>query len=259
MFHNVLISDEGYAGLNPVQFGYEDCKPCHSYGPAIRTHWLLHFVVSGFGCFTIENKTYKISPGEMFVIPPYVETYYKADKEHPWHYIWIGFTTNEPLPVQLAEKVCCPEALSVFDDMKNCTEFSTGRSAFLCARLWDLFALLAGRETPREDYIKKALDCIHSEYMNHITVEEIADRLNLDRTYFSVLFKRTIGKSPKQYLLDFRLNTAATLLVEQKVSVSVAAISVGYSDIYTFSKMFKQRFGIPPKEYRVNNIIPCKY
>ncbi len=250
MVCNVLISYEGYKGLNPMQFGYQDCEPRHSYGPAVRTHWLLHFVVSGFGYFTIKNKTYKISPGEIFVIPPYIETYYEADKEHPWHCIWIGLTADGALPIPLAEKLRCPEALSVFNDMKNCTEFSAGRSAFLCARLWDLFALFAGRETPREDYIKKALDCIHSEYMNHITVKEIADRLNFDRTYFSVLFKKTVGISPKQYLSDFRLNTAAALLAKQKVTVSVAAMSVGYSDIYTFSKMFKQHFGVSPKEYR---------
>ena len=94
MHCNVIIIDQHFHGLNPMQFGHEDCTPLHAFGPAVRTHWLLHYVVSGFGKFTRESITYDIGPGEIFVIPPYMETYYQADERHPWKYIWIGFTTE---------------------------------------------------------------------------------------------------------------------------------------------------------------------
>ena len=89
--------------------------------------------------------------------------------------------------------------------------------------------------------------------MNGITVEEIAKKLNLDRTYFSTLFKRKTGVSPKQYLLDYRMSIAASLILKNDITVSVAAYSVGYSDIFTFSKMFKKHFGVSPKEYSGTN------
>ena len=98
-----------------------------------------------------------------------------------------------------------------------------------------------------------ALDCIHSEYVEPITVETIAHRLGLNRSYFSTLFKSRIGISPKRYLFEHRMRIAATLLTEEKTSVSVTANSVGYSDIFNFSKMFKQFYGVSPAEYARKN------
>ena len=79
--HMIVVANEEYKGLNPVQAGYEQCEKSHFYGPATRTHWLIHFVESGFGIFRINGKEYSLGPGEMFVIPPFVETYYEADRE----------------------------------------------------------------------------------------------------------------------------------------------------------------------------------
>lgn len=249
MMHDIIVANENYSGLNPVLFGYEDCSASHFFGPAVRTHWLIHFVVSGFGYYKIGEREYNIGPGEMFVIPPYEETFYKADRENPWSYIWIGFTSDSPLPAELKDTVRCPEALGIFNAMKSCSETEKGRSAFLSARLWDLFALLLGNEKNETDYVDKALDCMHSEYMNGITVEQIALRLNLDRCYFSSLFKKKTGTSPKQYLLNYRMSVALSLMLDKNMSVSVAACSVGYSDIFNFSKMFKRHYGMSPNEY----------
>lgn len=249
MIHHVIVSNESYQGLNPVEFGYEDCQKSHFFGPAIRSYWLLHFVVSGKGIFKIQNREYTLAPGEVFVIPPYEETFYQADADTPWDYIWIGFTSDAPLPVPLRDTLHCPEAFSVFNTMKQAETFESGRSAFLSARIWDLFSLLLRQNDKPADYVERALDCIHSEYMHQITVEQIAKRFNLDRSYFSTLFKNAMGVSPKQYLLNHRLNIAASLMSEKRTSVSVAAASVGYTDIFNFSKMFKKRFGLPPQEY----------
>lgn len=246
---DIIITNENYSGLNPVQFGYHNCEKSHSFGPVVRTHWLIHFVVSGFGIYRIHDREYSISPGEMFVIPPFEETYYEADASSPWSYIWIGFTTDSPLPLKLDDVIRCPEALALFNEMKRCSDLSNGRSAFLSARIWDLFALLLGKENHSADYIEKALDCIHSEYAEGITVDEIACRLSLDRSYFSALFKKKVGVSPKQYLLNYRMSVAASLMLDNGKSVTVAALSVGYTDIFNFSKMFKKHYGLSPSEY----------
>lgn len=249
MAHGILVTNERYQGINPTQFGYQKCEPCYSYGPLARTCYVLHFVVSGCGTFRTEGREYKVNSGEIFVIRPFDETYYQADEENPWNYIWIGFDTSSSLPLDLPDVISCPEALKVFQDMKNCESMEQGRSAYLTARLWDLFSLLLDKEPLSPDYTESTLACIHAEYMSGITIEEIANRLNLDRTYLYTLFKKKTGVSPKEYLQNYRLNIAASMMVDKGKSVSVAAFSVGYPDIFSFSKAFKRKFGLSPKKY----------
>ena len=244
-----IVVNQGYEGLNPMQFGYEYCEPSHSFGPAVRNYWLLHYVVSGCGMFRIGGKTYNIKAGDMFTIPPNIETYYEADATDPWHYIWVGFTTDGPLPAILHSKMHLPEAKSLFLKMQRCKDFEAGKSAYLTARLWELMALILERDKGEVDYIEKAISCIKSEYMNGITVAEIAQRLNLDRSYFTTCFKKRLGVSPQEYLLKFRLETAKQLMLEQGETPTTAANSVGYSDIYNFSRMFKRKYGLSPRAY----------
>lgn len=185
----------------------------------------------------------------MFTIPPFVETYYEADKTDPWHYIWVGFTTNDKLPVTLPPKLQIPEAKSLFLKMKKCNDFEPGRSAYLSSKLWELMALILEKNKGEIDYLQKAISCMKSEYMNGITVSEVAARLNLDRSYFSSYFKKGVGVSPQEYLLNLRMETAVQLMVEQGETPTTAANSVGYTDIYNFSRMFKRRYGLSPRAY----------
>lgn len=254
MDRSEIIIDCHYGGLNPVQFGYETCQPAHSYGPAVRTHWLLHYVVSGFGSFTRENVTYKVEPGQIFVIPPFLETYYEADRERPWQYTWIGFTTEMELPeVFFHPVISYPDVGEIFNEMMSCAAMENGRSAFLSGCLWKLVALLLEKGKPKADYIDKALNCMHSEYSRGITVQEIADRLGLDRSYFSSLFSKRVGVSPGEYLINLRLTKAAELMRVYRERPSTAAMSVGYEDMYHFSRIFKKHFGLPPREYMKKN------
>lgn len=244
-----MIINTHYDGLNPVQLGYEHCKPSHSYGPAVRTHWLLHYVVSGCGVFVKEGNAYQINPGDIFVIAPYEETYYEADHTHPWHYIWMGFTATQ-LPHPLKEAVIHVPALGrIFHEALQCSNMNLGKSAYLSAKLWELFACLLDSENAQSGYIDKAINCMKTEYANGITVAEIAARLNLNRSYFSTLFKESIGVSPQEYLNELRLKKAAELMISYQKSPSVAAFSTGYSDIYNFSKMFKRYYGVSPRAY----------
>jgi len=246
-----IIIDYQYKGYNPVQFGSETCTPGHYFGPHVRTHWLLHYIVYGCGKFERAGVTYDVHPGEMFVIRPYEETYYEADKNNPWRYIWIGFTTQEDDIAFLENPVIyCPEAGAIFEDMLRCGKMNNGRSAFLSAKIWELFSLLLNGGTFSAGYVEKALHCMNSEYMHNITVSKIADRLNINRSHLSELFKQQMGVSPQKYLINLRLEKAAELLTTYGESPSTVGISVGYPDLYHFSKMFKKHFGMSPRKYQ---------
>lgn len=254
MIHSEIVIDYQYGGLNPVEFGHEKCKPSHAYGPAVRTYWLLHYVVAGFGTFERDGEVHWVEPGQIFVIPPYVETYYQADEKRPWYYIWVGFTTRETLPDALMGPVITnPEAGAIFQEMLGCSSMESGRSAFLSSCLWKLMAVLLEKEKPKEGYVEKALNCMHSEYSRGITIQEIADRLGLDRSYFSGIFAKQMGSSPSEYLINLRLKKAAVLMTVYGENPSTAARSVGYEDLSHFSKIFKKHYGMSPREYTKKN------
>ncbi len=250
MQHLEIVIDEQYTGFNPVQFGYEDCEPSHSYGPAVRDHWLLHYIVAGKGIFRRDGKEYPVNAGDIFVIPPFLETYYEADAKTPWQYIWIGFTCDTKLPQAFEQAVVrCPGMGEIFEGMRRCRRMEGGKSAFLSGKIWEMMSLILEAGERDTDYVDKAIHYMHAEYMNEIRIADLAARLNLDRCYFSTMFTRRVGVSPSRYLIDLRLGKAAELMREYGKSPSIAAASVGYPDIYTFSKMFKKKFGCSPRRY----------
>lgn len=250
MNHSFYVKEQEKYNIIPILYGYEECKKSHYYGPAVRTHWLIHYIEKGCGIFKIRDKVYKLKEGEMFVIPPYVETYYEADSENPWEYIWIGFDAGKNVTDALSDVIYCPQAEDIFRKIKKCGGTSFPKMAYLTARIFDLFVYISGKkENFEKDYVQNAMDIINSEYMYNISIEEIAKRLNIERTYFSALFKKKTGISPKRCLLEKRMNVAIALMEKKNTSISVIANSVGYSDLYTFSKMFKKHFGVSPSNY----------
>ena len=64
--------------------GYEKCESGHSWGPAMRNQYLLHYVISGRGEYTVGGETYCLHPSECFLIRPGERTFYSADREDPW-------------------------------------------------------------------------------------------------------------------------------------------------------------------------------
>lgn len=245
--HLESIINKNYDGINPIGFGYQTCPKAYGFGPTTRMYWVFHFVVSGKGIFQINNTQYTLSRGMMFVIPPFAETYYEADAEDPWEYIWAGFTGTPPL--QLNDYYDIPEALHIFQHMKASHNLHGGKTELILAQLWELFSLLMEENRTEIDPIDMALNLIHSQYMTPLTVQQMANTVHLERTYFSNIFSKKTGLSPQQYLIAHRMEQAKIFLC-LGYSVSTTAISVGYSDIYTFSKMFKQRFGRSPSHYQ---------
>lgn len=252
MAYDVIITDNKLNNLNPVLFGYDKCDPNHFYGPAIRQYWLIHYIVSGSGIFKIGNFEYHLNSGDLFIIPPNVETFYVADNDSPWEYIFVGFTSSSELPYKLQNTLHCPQAQHIFFQMKQCENFENGRSAYLSARLWDFFALLLDDKDSKIDYVDKALNYIKSDYISITNISQIAKRLHINRSYFSSLFNAKMGISPKEYLIRYKLEIAAELMTKENKSISLSAFSVGYNNIYNFSKVFKKYYGVSPRTYISN-------
>ncbi len=248
-----VFINEKHEGFNPLQFGYHDCDPGYKMDYVFRPFWLIHYVVSGSGHLELKGKTYPVEAGSMFVVPPFEYSTYQADEKNPWSYIWIGFEDNlNQLPELFHTPVLHISGTgTIFTEMRNCKNLEDGRGAFLIGQLWKLVsAALEDRvKTQKVDYVQKAILIMETEYMNPLSIEEIATRLNLVRSYFSTLFQKQIGVTPVQYLINLRLEKAAELMVQHHIPPSTVATTVGYTDMSHFSKSFKQKYGKSPRNY----------
>ena len=245
-----IIADNRSKEINPVLFGWHKNPPCHSFGPFIRTHWLLHYITKGKGIFIRDGKTHHLGEGDMFIIPPGQKTYYEADKDDPWYYTWIGFTSTLDMPYFKENHFLhIPAVSEVFTDMKRCRDFENGRAAFLCGHIWEILSIILERGKKHTNYVDRAINYMRIGYMNPISVSSIAQHLNISRNYLALLFKEETGMSPQSYLIKIRLEAAVTLMTELNERPINAAASVGYPDFYHFSKIFKQYYGVSPREY----------
>ena len=105
----------------------------------------------------------------------------------------------------------------------------------------------------RDFYIKEALTFIEQNFQNDISVEDIAAVCGLNRSYFGKIFKDAIGKSPQEFLLDYRMIKATELLRYTSLSVADVGNAVGYPNALHFSRAFKNRYGLSPRAWKNEN------
>lgn len=91
---------------------------------------------------------------------------------------------------------------------------------------------------------------VNRNYTKNITLEEICKKFSCSRSRISHSFKKTTGKSFRQYLTDIRLQTAKSLLSHSNLSITEIAFSVGFNDSNYFSNVFKSIVGMAPRVYR---------
>lgn len=250
--------------------GSQCCSPGHSWGPAVKEHFKIHYIHKGKGTFRLGDKTYNLKSGEGFLICPNVISYYEADKEDPWQYSWCAFdglnvetylrraNLTKENPIFLYNKD--DEVSRCFEQMVEVGSFERSRDLRQQSLLYLFLAIITDEasnynaaeeaKTNKNIYINKVIDYIQFNYSHKIKISEIAKYIGLDRKYLSLLFKSSVGITIQDYLLNFRLDKAKLLLRDTSLSIGDVARSVGYDDPLIFSKMFKKTVGLSPSEYR---------
>lgn len=94
--------------------------------------------------------------------------------------------------------------------------------------------------------ISQSLSYIHSNYMNNMSIDDLAQQANMSSSSFYRAFKAVTGESPLQYLKKTRLNKARSLIMREGLRVSTAANQVGYESVSQFSREFKRYFHVSP-------------
>lgn len=98
--------------------------------------------------------------------------------------------------------------------------------------------------------VRDAVQYMEKHYAEDISLEVVAEQVNLNSVYFSNIFKKEIGENFVDYLHKYRMEIAKTMLREEDISIINIAYSVGYHDAKYFSKLFKKYVGIKPTDYR---------
>lgn len=250
--------------------GHSRCHPLHSYGPAVRPNYLLHYIVEGEGVFQTGGVSYSLKKGEGFLIEPNKQTFYQADAKNPWTYLWVGFDGTNAEKCINAVGLDSEHPTFSFDDNGKLLELvnemlrhntmNTQEDFILQSLLCEFFACLSGgisarferlsKEERENRYVHKAVKFIRNHYADGITVNDVANYVALHRSYLFALFQKVLHISPQEYLTAFRLTRAKEELTLTDLPVAGIARNCGYQDPQVFTKAFKSRFGITPLKYR---------
>ncbi len=251
--------------------GVSECRPGHSYGPAVRPHYIIHYILCGKGRFQVGDCTYALQQGQGFLIEPGAVTFYKADSQCPWTYLWVAFAGQRA--EMYLQDLGLNGAQPVFQSghgeelreivLRMLKQDASFRAHQYCLQglLYEFFAVMArnaqlegeARKQKESIYVQQAINFVRNNFSRGIGVADMAGHVCISRSYLYKLFQEKLGMSPKQFLTQFRINRSKDLLAVTDLSVEGVALSCGYEDALVYSKTFKKATGMPPSLYRREN------
>ena len=273
VFFNIF-PNENFIDLGMFQCGREACTPCHSFGPVTRNHYLFHYVLSGTGTLMADDakgitQTYSVRSGQGFLIFPEQITTYYADQHSPWEYSWIefdGLRVKEALSLtdfSLNHPIYHPHSKDLQEQMVKEMNYIISHpkecSFHLLGHLYLFFdyfiqsaksTRLTQSSKMSDYYIQEAIHYMEQNFQNDISIEEIAAVCGINRSYLGKIFRNSIGRSPQEFLMNYRMVKATELLKLTTLSIADIGTAVGYGNPLHFSRAFKNIYGVSPREWR---------
>ncbi len=267
IYHESLFED-----LYLTSCGIEQCIPGKKARFDDRPGYHLHIVMMGKGKLYVNDKPIEIQKNMMFMCKPHEKQVYVADQDDPWLYCWMtfdgkkaeylaesaGFSKDVYVQsssieaakfIKLVDKVLDNPGLSDANDMLRLSLLLSYIRLATDSNVKTIGTQKRYKAYDHEGYVQYALDYIHGNYMT-VKVNDIAKVIGIHRSYLTSIFKKETGLSPQEYILQYRMKQAETLLISTSLSVQEISRRVGYDDPLTFSKMFKGAYGQSPKHYR---------
>ena len=233
-------------------------------GPNIYKCYYIECCTGGFFHLEINGKEFHVKEGDCYVLMPGDRITHKTNSKSARSELTCsvrglelkrvlqqaGITSDSPFAKASAyEEVCA--------SIKRILEFDNDQSLkadyLRTAELYKIMSALVDDKAKVEikSIIKRAIGIIDNEYMNDLSVENIASRVGLERCYFSVLFKKYVGQAPHTYLNSVRVKKACKLISSTDLPIAEIAIQVGLEPS-GFARMFKREMGVTPGKHRGN-------
>ncbi|MGO4109116.1 AraC family transcriptional regulator [Paenibacillus sp. YAF4_2] len=258
---------EKLGGLWPLRTGHNIAKANYSVGPRVIECFSFHFVLNGTVTLSSLGETITLTKGSMFCLFPDVKHSYwvtQYDPDSPLQMHWLAF--NGEQAELLVKRLGITEhrpylrnrlTTELTNQLKACMErMKTPQKdgdLQLQMKLYQLFELLS-RPLPEvledKDWLKACLQYMETHYAEGITVTDIAQLTGMHRSHLSSRFKHSFGMSPREYLIKLRMERAEEMLHNRTLSITEISLSLGYSDLYTFSRAFSTYYGMSPSHYR---------
>lgn len=259
-----LFYPEFFALFDMDEHYYTKRHNLHSYE--------LCFTLEGEGFLEYKNKRYIIKKGEGFFIDCRLEHHYKTHGKQwlrtVFHFngsqadnYFTHFSQNDNVKFSVA---ACPNfelyqlnILKTTQKIMPYQEYQT--SCLFTLMLTDLLnsdtsdSLEIKKMHPA--VIKEVIDYIKENYAQDLKFEKISKEFGISRSHFSREFKKYVGFAPKEYLLQYRINQAKSLLRNTDITIREIGYRVGFQDESHFIQMFKKKEGIPPLKFRNSNVI----
>ncbi|MBR5528242.1 MAG: AraC family transcriptional regulator [Clostridia bacterium] len=261
--HIRISSAHLYDELDIIEIGYNRVSPSKRH-ILNRDVYILHYCISGKGVFQntpFDNTClYLTVPRELEIIT--------ADERDPYETCWIMFRGT--LAPEMLKKCGLPHTCGVFkfDRSKQCAEII--RKAVYDTPgdnpLTEAFCMHAVFQEVMAQHMESVgctktrssgiatdvAEFLSKNYHSDVKIDAVADMFNYSRNHLYSLFKKQYGMSPKEYLLDLRIEKAKLLLSDPDLDISVkeTAYALGFRDPFYFSKLFSSRTGLSPAKYR---------
>ena len=266
--YKLEFAGEKTGSLYVSSCGCSKTESLHSFGPALKPYYLIHYILNGKGKFSIGEKEYPLEAGYGFLITPDELAFYQADAKEPWTYVWVGFNgaSAEEYVKSMGLSVTSPVFKSerseeLYEAVKDMMEHNTygiandlrrnGQLSIFLSIIAESVPVGGRNETDRANtYVRKAVEFIQGNYCNPIKVTDVADYVCINRSYLYTLFQNSMGMSPQQFLMTFRITKATELLQITTLPIESIAFSCGYQDPLVFTKAFRQIKQMSPSAYR---------
>lgn len=147
------------------------------------------------------------------------------------------------LPVQNTEAY-----IKDFEKLRSLSLFD-GNRAEMMSIFYHILHLLSAQSSSCK-VIMPAMKYLESNYQNpNLTNAELAEQCKISEIYFRRIFTSCYNTTPRQFLIDIRINKAKQLLSEGALKINAVAVKCGFSNQYHFCRVFKEKTGLTPTEY----------
>jgi AraC-like DNA-binding protein len=234
----------------------------------VLQEYQINYITEGSGIFETSNDQFQVVPGSMLIIRPGMWHRYKPDPNTGWNEHYIGFNGdfcshlfNEGF-FQAGKPVLYvgfQESLlkQFFEIIQQVKDEKTGHQQVSAANtilmLSKILSVIRNQEFAGKTIelkIRKACLYFRENLNSNVNIEKLGDELNVGYSYFRQMFRKYTGISPTQYHLSLRIQKAKDLLVSTDQSFKEIAIDLGFESYFYFSRIFKDKTGKSPMEFR---------
>jgi AraC-like DNA-binding protein len=257
-------------GLWPVRAGRCLAKPHYKVGPKRIECYSLHFVREGRLRLEYEGRQIELRKGDIFCLFPDRTYFYDmlpAERELEMSWLAMdgervkpllalaGLTEERPFRAEAITPQGAAAVNCAIDAMERVQRWHPAAALELQGLLCGLLASLMPREQDQQiqelaGWIRECEEYMELHASEGITVQQVADFAGVHRSYFTQVFTARTGMPPMKYLQMIRMEKARRLLIDTDATVTEIGLSLGYPNLYTFTRAFKIYFKQSPLTLR---------